>query len=259
MVRPDAAPDAAPAPEKERSLWLELTTNEEEVSALQFLSTAHGWKEAEKKQPEKITSIEVVLDDFSDMTCLRHFRNLQTVCLINQGISRIAGLDGATQLTKLWLNENELTTLEGLSSCGGLKCLYCCSNAISSFEGVISHLSLLETLWLADNRLAGLQGLETLPQLIELNVAQNRITKCNGVFDNSLQLKVLDLSQNRIANFAELSELACLPHLEELNLSNPDWGENPVCSLSNYSTHMVRLIGSLRVLAASILRTMSWS
>ena len=27
----DAAPDAAPAPEKERSLWLELTTNEEEA------------------------------------------------------------------------------------------------------------------------------------------------------------------------------------------------------------------------------------
>lgn len=50
----------------------------------------------------------------------------------------------------------------------------------------------------------------------------------------------LNLAHNKIRNFTDVLDLKNLPSLRELHLSDPDYGENPICQLCNYGVALVK-------------------
>ncbi len=56
-------------------------------------------------------------------------------------------------------------------------------------------------------------------------------------------LEELNLADNRIASFAEIPHFARLAvRLRALYLSDPHFGDNPVCALCNYRTYAVHQV-----------------
>ena len=62
----------------------------------------------EKGRDEKITKIEIFFFGFPRISGLHHFPNLTTLCIVNQPIRSLAGLESCDQLTELWVCETPL-------------------------------------------------------------------------------------------------------------------------------------------------------
>jgi Leucine-rich repeat (LRR) protein len=86
------------------------------------------------------------------MLCVNRFKSVKSLTLINVGISVIEGLQEASRLEELWLNENTIGRIEGLDKCTSLRSLYISHNLIKRIEG-LDMLAKLETLWLCDNKI----------------------------------------------------------------------------------------------------------
>eukprot|EP00928_Gymnodinium_smaydae_P027750 TRINITY_DN21353_c3_g1_i1.p1 TRINITY_DN21353_c3_g1~~TRINITY_DN21353_c3_g1_i1.p1 ORF type:complete len:1571 (+),score=412.13 TRINITY_DN21353_c3_g1_i1:289-5001(+) len=220
--------------------------SEEARAALQQLMQANGLKQEDLQNPDRVTHIEMVLDDYCCMQTLNLFPKLRYVCLIQQAIAKIEGLQKCQQLERLILNENRIQCLEGLNECVNLKQLCICTNEIDAIGAGLQGLSKLEKLWLADNRISVLEGLRHTPALTELNIARNRITTTRFAFDGNPHLRVLNLSDNRLSSHLEVLGLARYRQIKELCFADPDWGENRLCQLCNYVTytlfHMPQLV-----------------
>jgi len=184
------------------------------------------------------------------MDIIANFKKLQTVSLCGQGISQIEGLSGLQQLEKLWLNDNEITKIKGISKCVNLKCLYITGNKISKIEG-LDKLKKIEVLWLAENNISVIQGIKNLTQLKDLNLAGNKISSLGNSLDPLLSLEELNLSNNKIGNLKELLNLNRLPKLRVASFSDPHYGENPICGLCNYQTYALYHLPKLEILDMS--------
>lgn len=57
--------------------------------------------------------------------------------------------------------------------------------------------------------------------------------------DSLQQLKTLNLSGNLISSFKEILNLNRLPHLDNCNFWDPNYGDNPICHLCNYTTYVL--------------------
>lgn len=215
--------------------------------SFQYLMVANGLTEEDLKQPDRVTSIEMVLDDYCCMKTLNIFTRLRSVCLIQQAISKIEGLDKCYELERLLLNENRITSLEGLGNCAALKQLHICTNAIEEIGNGLCGLVRLETLWIAENQLKGLQGLAHAPNLTEINVARNQLTTTVDAFNGNARLTKLNLSDNKIGSYREVLGLRNHPKLRELAFADPDWGENPICLLCNYATYTLYHLPQIQV------------
>ncbi|CAK9101551.1 Leucine-rich repeat-containing protein 9 [Durusdinium trenchii] len=105
---------------------------------------------------------------------------------------------------------------------------------------------LMDVLWLAGNQLRSLEGLD-LPNLTELNAASNELSSVVGAFDELPQLKTLNLAGNRLCSFKEVLDLARRNSLTALSFADPDFGENPICTLCNYQTYILYHLPKLQV------------
>jgi Leucine-rich repeat (LRR) protein len=77
-------------------------------------------------------------------------------------------------------------------------------------------------------------GLSSLKNLTDLNLAANQIELIGISLDNLKSIRELNLAGNRIGSFKEVLNLTRLPQLTYCNFSDPNYGENPICSLCNY-------------------------
>ena len=93
-----------------------------------------------------------------------------------------------------------------------------------------------------------LENLERLVHLKELHVANNEISSIGHSLNMNLELQDLNISGNDISSFREILHLTRLPKLEFLCLSDPNFAENPICSLCNYQTHVVYHLPNLKTL-----------
>eukprot|EP00929_Paragymnodinium_shiwhaense_P061797 TRINITY_DN30882_c0_g2_i1.p1 TRINITY_DN30882_c0_g2~~TRINITY_DN30882_c0_g2_i1.p1 ORF type:complete len:1502 (-),score=435.63 TRINITY_DN30882_c0_g2_i1:512-5017(-) len=173
------------------------------------------------KHPEKITSIEMVLDDYNCMRTLCHFPKLRNVCLIQQALSKIEGLEGCVEL-----------------------------EIGSGLAGLVS----LETLWIAENQLTSLDGLAHAAALTEVNAARNKLSSAIGAFEFNPKLTDINLADNNIGSFREVLSLTRHADLRVLCFSDPDWGENPICQLCNYQTYTLYHLPNLEILDQMRLR-----
>ncbi|KAI8827030.1 uncharacterized protein EV422DRAFT_491205 [Fimicolochytrium jonesii] len=178
---------------------------------------------------------------------LHYFPALTSLCIIAQEITEISGLEACPALERLWICETFVDRIKGLENCTELRELYLYSNQISKIEG-LHRCYKIEKLWLSDNCISILENLQNLERLTQLQMGNNRLVSVGDALDNNVNLEELNISGNRISSFREVLFLARLPRLASLCLSDPNFADNPVCSLCNYQTHVIYHLPNLKVL-----------
>ena len=121
-------------------------------------------------------------------------------------IVEIDNLSGMEQLTKLQLDNNIITCIQGLESLTQLRWLDLSFNLIEKIEG-LENLKQLEDLALFSNNIEVLEGLDTLENLNVLSVGKNVMTNLDesvrylhGLRNN---LEVLKINGNKFRETGE--------------------------------------------------------
>lgn len=138
------------------------------------------------------------------------------------------GLESLVHLRKLDLSSNRIQRIEGLQYCGRLTVL------------LINH-----------NLLKDLSNIGESPQLRQIWAASNQISSISLELEALSQLEDLNLADNNLTSLEEVKLLLRLCSLKILCLSDPHFGENPVCRLVNYTTYMHYLFPRLQQLDCS--------
>lgn len=150
-----------------------------------------------------------------DMEYIASLPALSSLTLSDCGISTIAGLELAQNLTYLDLSDNTVRNLEPLSSIHGLQTLILNHNALTSLTA-LSTLTDLQTLDVSYNALTSIAPIATCKKLSTLNVGNNDLTSL-GAIDNLPELTNLTADHNSISDVSVLSSCA---GLVELDLAN---------------------------------------
>ena len=149
-----------------------------------------------KDEIASVTTIDVCVQDISDLTGIEHFTALEELdCSYNN----LTSLDVSknAKLTHLRCELNEEMTRLDVSGCAALKELYCFWNPLTTLD--VSDCAALETLNCSNN------------QLTELDVSRN--TKLGTLRCNENQLTSLDVSKN-----TKLKTLDCSPQTARLGV-----------------------------------------
>ncbi|TPX32417.1 hypothetical protein SmJEL517_g04464 [Synchytrium microbalum] len=210
--------------------------NDQDVS---LLSSNNGISESDfVHRVPSIQSLEMAHFNFSHIRGLEHFWNLTSLCLMTQDIEEINGLDSLSNLQSLWICETPVSRISGLDRCVKLERLFLYENQIKKIEGLDSLVK-LQTLWLSDNKITTIENLDSLVNLKELQLSGNLIRHIGHSLDGNVNLQQLNLAGNRLQSFPEILNLVHLPSLTSLALADPNYAENPVCTLCNYQTNIL--------------------
>nr|CAI5837993.1 unnamed protein product [Callosobruchus analis] len=150
------------------------------------------------------------------LQCDVKWKELETLDLSFNEIKQIdTSLLLAPKLRNLYINDNDITTIENLSS-----------------------LSNLSTLSIASNSIKLINDLHTkVGNILYLNMSQNTIQSCEG-FSKMYSLESLDLSCNKIFELKEIQHLGCLPNLNNLALTG-----NPLAGFVDYRVKVLEYFG----------------
>ena len=203
-----------------------------------------------RRGAEQVKRVEMFMFNYPELRGLSLFTNLTSLSIMQQSLERIEGLEACAQLRHLWVVESRVRKIEGLDACARLERLYLYGNAIRTIEGLTSVASSLRTLWLCDNQIEVVPDLGYLASLKELNLARNKIERCADATRACEKLVSLNVAANAVDSFREIGKFGRLRALRELALSDPHWGANPVCRLSNYRTFALCAVPRLAVLDA---------
>ncbi|XP_073098407.1 leucine-rich repeat-containing protein 9 isoform X5 [Manis javanica] len=159
---------------------------------------------------------------------------IKELCLCNGLSYKMIGQEGP-DTSKLEMFFSGYPRIVGLSLFPNLTSLTIVAQDIKDISGLETCLQLKE-LWIAE---CCIEGLQTLKNLNDLNLAGNLISSIGQCLDPNEQLEKLNLSGNQICSFKDLTNLTRLRHLKDLCLNDPQYKNNPVCLLCNYSTHVL--------------------
>ena len=135
-----------------------------------------------------------------------------------RGVIRdLTGLEYATQLTRLWLNNNEVRNLSPLARLTQLEELLIWNNQISDLSP-LARLTKLKLLGIADNLINNLHFLAGLTQLQDLSVSVRRINDLRRHVDLT-QLERLGI-WGQGSQISDLNLLANLTQLRSLEVTN---------------------------------------
>lgn len=153
------------------------------------------------------------------------YGKLTEVYLDNNQLVDISGLSRAPAMSVLTLSNNGLTT-EKIAPIAGFHFLSYLSLADNEITGLapIANLKYLEELRLQNNHITDVRDLKKLTDLKALYLGDNDIISNIDFLDNLTELRVLYLNGNRIE---DISGLVSLSNLRSINVSN-----NSIDSLS---------------------------
>ena len=161
-----------------------------------------------------------------DMEKLEYLDNEKTE---KMGITDLTGLEYATNLKGISLNQNEITDLNPLSNLIQLEALTAWGNPISDISP-LAKLTNLKYIDLAGCDVADISPLANLTQLELLNLGWNHLIQDITPLANLTKLYHLKLTKNRILN---ISPLANLTELKELFIDGNRISDfNPLNGLS---------------------------
>lgn len=118
-------------------------------------------------------------------------------------------------MESLWLGQNKITALTGLSTLSNLKTLSIQANRITSLQG-LEALPQLEELYISDNLLTSLEPLSSVPNLVILDVQNNPLASLKGVgclkklenfWASSCKLDSFDEIEQELKDKEQLSEV----------------------------------------------------
>ena len=100
--------------------------------------------------------------------------------LDNNQLTNVNGLSNLTSAKTLYLNNNQLTNVNGLSNLTSAKTLYLNKNQLTNVNG-LSNLTSANNLFLDNNQLTNVDGLSNLTSANNLLLYQNQLTNVNGL------------------------------------------------------------------------------
>ncbi|GGD44454.1 hypothetical protein [Muriicola marianensis] len=161
--------------------------------------------------------VELGIDDVVDGSVLTENVEIVTSLVMNdKGITSLDGIADFAMLDNLWVNDNQISTLN-LSSNTALKFVYVENNALTSIN--ISNLSVLEKLSVPGNNLTQLD-ISDSPALQLIDIKDNTLGAIDlSAIPNSLQLNTFAVENN---------PLTCIKVNEEiLNDIPSQWTKDP--------------------------------
>ena len=138
--------------------------------------------------------------------------NLSSLYLYANAISDLAPLSGLARLAYLNLSKNRVTGLAPLAGLANLTMLDLDQNRISDLTP-LAGLQKLDWLYLGDNQVASLAPLSGLIALRTLSAPRNAITGI-ACLTPLIRLETLDLSSNPLGDITPLASLAALQTLD---------------------------------------------
>ncbi|KAG7382808.1 Leucine-rich repeat-containing protein 9 [Phytophthora pseudosyringae] len=216
---------------------LELLCRENGLSAAQFARSS-----------ECVTSLDLFLGFWASMRSVAYFPALRELSIVSQPtICALEGVSACVNLEKLCVTECGLLQIADLAGCAQLKELNLSANKLRRLEN-LDALVQLEKLWVNENQLERLDGLWRLTKLTQLWAGRNRIDRIDTALNCCVKLAELNLADNKLSSFKGLLSLTNLDQLAVLVLSDPHFGDNPVCRLCNYQTYLMCQLPRLRFL-----------
>uniref|UniRef100_A0A7S0R7I6 Dynein regulatory complex subunit 3 n=1 Tax=Chlamydomonas leiostraca TaxID=1034604 RepID=A0A7S0R7I6_9CHLO len=147
------------------------------------------------------------------------FREIECLAFSFKSIAKIDNLKGLEGLTKLQLDNNQLTKIENMA-----------------------HLTNLTWLDLSFNKVTKIEGLETLTKLVDLSLFNNQIAEIENL-DKLTELNVLSLGNNALKRLDNVMYLRQFRNLRLVNLAG-----NPFCKDHDYKTYVLSHIKDLTYL-----------
>ena len=156
-----------------------------------------------------------------NLTGLEHATQLTTLSLQENNISDLSPLAQLTQLTTLDLSDNNISDLTPLAQLTQLTTLSLGGWAGNKISNILplGQLTQLITLDLSDNNISDLTPLAQLTQLTMLSLPENNISDLTPL-SQLTQLTELDLGGFHGNNISDLTPLTQLTLLTELDLAN---------------------------------------
>lgn len=198
--------------------------------------------------PDDESFIEYILMDFRNFEDLNKFKNLQSLSLIQQGITTIEVIcksQYSNQIEYLCLNENNLTDLKFVDNLINLKNLQVNFNFIDKIE-YINKLDNLNEFWICENKIKKIENIP--PDVRVLNLNGNLIEKIPKEMTNLANLSELNVSANNITDLRDIFNITQLTNLKILYFIDENFGDNPICHFSNYRVFILHHLKNLETL-----------
>ena len=160
-----------------------------------------------------LTELDVFQTGVTDLAGLQYATNLTSLWLMCNQIRDLSPLAGLTHLTELGLDENQISDLSPLAGLTGLTALWLDGNQIRDLSPLVQLTSLTD-LTLAKNKVSDLSPLRGLTHLTVLWLDGNQIHDISPLVDLT-HLEHLDLWNN------PLYEQACTIHIPQILANNP--------------------------------------
>ena len=140
-----------------------------------------------------------------DLTGLEFATNLTDLWLDDNAISDVSPLAGLTNLESLRLDDNQITDVSALADLTNLRLLQLTNNQITDVSALAGLIN-LTTLELTNNQITDVSALAGLTNLVWLYLDYNRITDVSALVGLT-NLAALTLDYNAISDFSPISEL----------------------------------------------------
>ena len=168
-----------------------------------------------KDEMEKILELRVVKINTKEtamyLTGLEKATNLTSLDLNNNKIENIEPIRGLTNLTDLYLDNNKIENIEPIKGLTHLTNLGLNTNKIDNIE-ILKGLTYLTNLRLNSNRIENIEPLRELINLTYLGLDSNKIDNIESL-KKLINLTDLYLNSNKIENIEPLRELTNLTYL----------------------------------------------
>lgn len=194
-----------------------LTIQDQTLDSVSFLGALTNLREL------NLTDCRFSPNDFDIIAGLPM---LERLSLLNCGLSTIAGLENARNLTHLDLSNNTIRNLTPISTLTGLRSLNLGHNAVTTLDA-LAGLTNLEELDICYNVVTSLSPITDCQNLSSLVANNNRITELNGL-EKLAGLTVLNVSKNSISDVSMLGNCTALVEL--------DIGSNAISDISGLNT-----------------------
>ena len=165
----------------------------------------------------ELTSLDASSQGITDLTGLEYATNLTELVLDeNTGLGDVSKLSGLTNLTSLALKNTGLTDISPLADLTALTGLALSSNSIVNITS-LQDLVNLEYLYLRSNEIVDISLLASLTNLKELSLGSNNDISDVSALVGLVNLEFLQLADN---NISDITSLAGLVRLGELDLAD---------------------------------------
>lgn len=186
------------------------------------------------KEFDNIEDLEILFNNFAEISSLVGFPKLRRLACIDNGIKRISNLEPVSlTLQVLNLSDQDISKIENLNL-PHLRELYLHRNYIRSVgSSSLSGCPRLKKLWLCQNQITTIDGLHGVPELEELWLQSNNIVSLEGLACCSA-LQHLGVAGNHVSDFAEVRRLSSLKSLSVLSFQDIHFGRCPVTDEEGY-------------------------